>query len=314
VNDLSLADYNVYFFGSSIKGSPNRILDDKNNRQIIGACIQPKTVQELQELGFKISPDQIKLLQEWRLLKTKDGMLQTSFPILNEEKSAELRELTRSLAPEIVQEINLDLKKYLNELEKEHFDAYLLFFSYVMDTLVWNFFDRDNLLPLRKLKNKNLLWSGVLWGNFSPKFFFLGTNQYDLGNTILNIVWNDNLLPKLKPFFLNQDKIFKMVKESNIPIIHEELDNPIYAVSIKLAQSLAYKVVNRLDLTDLVKQFGLRDEKQALVIIYHELMWSILEETENTGLLTKPRVITKPQNFREPDLKKLMFLLQKKVK
>lgn len=300
--------YELHFFGSGVKASPQVIISQDDNKEILGACTSSKTIEQLHQLGINISDSQVKLLKEWRLLKVQDGILQTQFPILSKDQICKLREKTKSIAPQVIKDIDQDFNKYLQVLGKYYPQyIYILVFSYVMDNLVWDCFEQEGLIPDRTIKDD--LWVGVLWGSFLPRPFFLGTNQYSIKSGVINFVWNNDLLFKLKPFFLNPKNIPQMIKGFNLPVIHQQQGDQVYESSLKLVKSIARVVLKYLDLQVLTKQYGLPDDKQALVIVYHELMWDILEELEKMELLIRPKIITEPNKAKNSDLKGIIFLV-----
>lgn len=312
-NMSRFSNYQVSFYGSGIEGAPDRIIDRGNNKEILGACILPQTLLDLHKLGINISDDQRNLLQKWRLLKISGSKLQTAFTILSNETSQRLKEFTKSITPEVVQKISPEIDDFLRALgDKYTPHAYILFFSYIMDGLVWDNFAKAGLIPDLTNKNKQDLWVGIVWGDFSPRPFFLGTNSYDIEGVYYRIVWNNDLLPRLKPLFYHPETIPQRVQGLNVPVIEERPGNKIYESSLKLSEKLAKEVLQYLNLPALVKEYKLIDEEQALIIVYHELMWDILEEVENKGIFTKPEVIAKPDKAKDHDIADLISVIDEK--
>lgn len=144
---------------------------------------------------------------------------------------------------------------------------------------------------------------------FYLDLFFLGTNGYVFDDIYYKIAWNNDLLPKLKPLFLNSKKIPLMIKDFNVPVIHERSDNPFYESSLKLSNKLANEVLKQLSLSNLTGKYGLINKEQALIIVYHELMWDILEAVEKLGLFTKPAIIAKPDQGSDSNITDLVFIV-----
>lgn len=311
VKQINFSDYEIFFYGSGIKEAPQTIINQGSNKELLGACNSPKTRLDLQQRGIAFNDKQIALLQEWRLIKTNDQIIQTVFPILDNGQTRQLRKFTKSIAPQILQAAKPEIENFLQTVGKEYqASAYILFFSYVIDGLIWDYFTDKGLAPNLSVKNKQDLWVGILWGSFAPRSFFLGTNGYVFDGIYYTIAWNNNLLPKLKPLFLHPNQIPQVVKHLEVPIIHEVSGNHIYDSSLKLSKRIAEEVINLLDLSILTKEYDLADEKQTLVIVYHELMWDILEEVENLGPLSKPPVIANPEKAQDSDIASLIFLVK----
>lgn len=308
MRNSQFSSYEIYFYGTGFGSSPQHIISQKNNKELLGACVLPKTKQQLNKLGIPVSDIQVALLQKWRLLKLQDELLQTSFSILNQDQISRLRNYAKSLAPEIVKAINQELSDFLQVLHNQpKISPYLLFFTCVADGLVWDYFTEEGVMPDMTIKGEEDLWIGVLWGSYSPRAFFLGTNSYPVEDGEVKFVWNNDLLPKLKPFFLHQKRIPQMINKLSIPVICQKPGDPVYESSLKLSTRLTQEILRKLDLPALVEQYQFRDEQEALIIVYHELMWSLLEEMENKGLLIKPSIIANPNQKQDFDITNLIF-------
>jgi len=302
-----LSKYELHFYGTGFEDNPQRIISLKNNQEVLGACILPKTKQQLSQLNINISDNQIALLQKWRLLDIQNGKLQTIFPILSKDKISQLRKYTDSLATVMTNVITPEINRFLQSLEKQYMtNAYILLFAYVLDGLIWDYFTKANLMPDMSTDTQKL-WVGVLWGSYLPRKFFLGTNTYEVPEGEVTFIWNNTVLPKLKPFFLHEESIPQKVKNLTIPIIWKQSGDPTYESGKKVAKKLSEEVLHQLNLPALAKQYNLYDQRQALVIIYHELMWSILEEIENKKLVPRPAILVNPKETSKADVANLMF-------
>lgn len=305
---LTFSDYELYFYGSVIKANPQQIISRDNNKEILGACVSPRTKKQLYYLKVSISDIQIALLKKWGLLEAKGELLQTSFPILGRGKISKLREYTKTTAPAIIKNINSELSDFLITLtQQSKINPYLLFFTYVADDLVWGCFTKERKMPDMTMYNKKRLWRGILWGSYSPRSFFLGTNEYPVEDGVVKFIWNNDLLPKLEPFFLHREAIPQMIKNLSIPPIYQKSGDLVYENSLKLANKLARETLKHLKLPSLTKQYKFHNDKETLVIVYHELMWSLLEEMEKSGLLVKPPIINNPHRLKKINIAELIF-------
>lgn len=308
----NFSDYELHLYGTGIGDSPQRIVFLGNNKELLGACILPKTGEQLNQLGITVTDKQVKLLQDWRLLKVQDGVMQTAVTILSKEKTHQLREHTRAIAPSMIDTTREDFNNFLQALSEKYTpQTYVLFFSYILDSLVWDYFIGKGLVKSWEVKDKKASWIGVLWGYYLQRPFSLGTNTYNqkAGEVISYTVWTRDLIPKLEPLFKNPKNILKIAEEYKVPLIQEQPGNPIYDNSLKLSQKLAEEVLKNLDLDALIKEYNFKDAEEALVVTYHELLWDIMEEMENRKLLTKPEVIANPKQAKEPDISGLIFLV-----
>lgn len=67
---------------------------------------------------------------------------------------------------------------------------------------------------------------------------------------------------------------------------------------------------NNFNLAALRKTFNFRDNQQVLVIIYHELMWDLMDHWENKGLLKKPVDFTDTGKAEPSAIGDLVFIVR----
>jgi hypothetical protein len=104
--------------------------------------------------------------------------------------------------------------------------------------------------------------------------------------------------------------LFDEEGQFTIPVIVEEDANPLYRSSRAIAEEVVASVSQLLDLTALVADFGFRDEQQALVVAYHELMWDVMDRLEAEGRVHKPAAFAEPDRIEPSDIADLVFIVR----
>jgi hypothetical protein len=60
-----------------------------------------------------------------------------------------------------------------------------------------------------------------------------------------------------------------------------------------------------------IKDFNFQNEEQAVIILYHEVMWNLLSIMEEKKLIEKPIIIKNPDKAEMKDAADLMYIIRK---
>lgn len=333
------SDYRVIQYISGTGPGPKNIMDLDNNGDILLACISGKTNEQLRAEGIEFAESQIQLLKSYRLLRKDGGILQTTFPIIDEDKTQRLRKYTKAIAFKLTESLRLDVAKLTGLLKSIHREnnTYSILFSYVIDGLIWTRFSEKGLTKEREITTETPFWDGEVWAIYPPRDFSSGTNSISDQGISLNVNWSEQTIPKMKPFVSDWKNLLKMfedyvekgkVEDQNaievfapfnlfdssgcftIPIIEEKEGNPLYDISSSISEILSGRVTELVDLGELQESFGFRDEEQTLIIVYHELMWDLIDNLEETGLIKKPVAFADPEKAKPEDIADLIFIVK----
>ena len=336
---LTLKDYDINQFISSSDSTPENIMKLDNNREIILACVKGKTREQLQTEGIEFVESQIKLLKTWRILQEDNDTLKTSFPILGENEINRLRNYSAAVVPTISQQLRPDILRFIEALDSigRADNVYTIFFSYVLDDLVWDRFQEKGLLEERIITAETPFWAGEIWAIYPPRGFSMGTNSISDQGIEFKVNWTKKAIPQMMPFVADwknfsrlfedycklgrvEDKLAKAVfapfdlfdnsGQFTVPVIIETENNLLYKISSNISEMVSSAVPNVLDLVELTKTFNFRDNRQTLIIIYHELMWDLMDQWANEGLLKKPFAFTNPEKADPSDIGDLVFIVR----
>lgn len=330
-------DYSCYCMATG--STPDNIVQMDNNEQLLRALARPQTLAQLKESGLAFNQSQIRLLLDWQLLKKKEGVYRTTFPILDAQKTGALRQRMRQFAVAASDQLSdriAALKGILAKQGRER-TAYTIFFSYVLDNLVWDQWESEKILKPLQNSVERPFWSGTFWANTPKREFFCGTNSIEDKGYSLKVNWAPQAIPLMRPFvadWKNQTKMFdefvsqgKVTDPSamtafapfgifdaggcpTVQTIMENPDDPLYECCLDLAKTISSRVLEDVKKGNLKDLVGCEDEESALVIAYHEWMWEFLEVCENRGLLEKPLAFAHPEKATAADIGDLVFLVK----
>ena len=338
-NPISLDKYDVIQYISTTGAAPENIINLDNNGDILLACISGKTIDQIKSMEIDFTASQIRLLKDWRLLKEENKILKTTFPILNADKTKKLRNHPKKISSylgENLQDDIIHLTKELKSLQREK-NIYSILFSYVIDGLVWDRFIEKEILKEREITVEEPFWSGVMWAVYPPRDFSCGTNSISDQGVSLNVNWSEKAIKKMIPFvadwknlgkmlddFLQKGKVedenakkvfspfnlFNSSGQFTIPIIEEKKGNTLYEICFLISEKIAKEVPKLLNLSELKEAFDFRNEEQTLVIVYHELMWDLLDYFEEQNLIQKPIAFANPEKAESKDIADLVFFVK----
>jgi len=336
-----LSEYTIIQFIASAGSSPQGIMQLDNNREILMFLRNARSREQLRNAGVLFSESQLKLLSAWRLISEDDEKLSTSFPIIDDGQSSLLRERTKAVAVAVSNRLRPkfeDLVKVLKSKGREK-NAYSILFSYVVDGLIWDEFERRGMIDPRIISAENPHWAGEVWAIHPPRPFSMGTNSISDHGVRMSVNWTKEAIPKMLPFvtdFKNLSRLFDDFVSAGIveneeartvfgkfgffdgkgritvPVIVSEESDPLYRLSVECTAQIAEEVPRQLDLDAMVGEFGFRDRKQALIVAYHEMMWDLMENLEAEHVVKKPVVFSDPGNSSPSDVSDLIFFVVSK--
>ena len=335
----ALKHYDIIQYASLSGYGPQNIILLDNNGDILLACKAGITEGALKTVGITYGESQLVLLEAWRLILRNGDTLKTLVPILDSTETHTLRAYTKHVAASVCDStvtLVRALKQHLDGIKRSR-NTYSVMFSYVIDGLVWRYLEGQKLLTRRTIDAERPFWAGEVWALYRPRTFSCGTNSISDQGISINVNWSDASIPKMLPFvadFKNLGRMFDDYTKSGrvvdtaakrifspfnlfdpngeftIPTITEVKSNKLYSVSVELSNRIAQVVLRTLDLAFLSTKYNFRDAQQTLVIVYHEIMWDLMDAYENKGLLTKPVAFADPGHTRSSDISDLVFIVR----
>lgn len=332
-------DYAFIQYIQSTNLAPANVLKLDNNGDIVLAARGGTTRAQLEASGIPVLDSQIALLKTWRLLEEKDDTIRTLFPVLLPGETRRLRQQIQATAPALADRLVPEIRRLTEELSlagREE-NAYTILFSYVLDGMVWSEFEKRGVLDDRAITAETPLWSGEVWALYPPRPFTSGTNSISEAGVSLKVNWTKGAIQTMLPFVADIGTLVRMFDDYRkkgyvedqrsrevfgpfdlfdetghftIPVIVEDASNPLYRWARAIAESAAAEAPVLLDLPVLVSEFGFRDEGQALIVAYHELMWDIIDHLETQGLVQKPTAFGEPKQADPADIAALVFIVR----
>lgn len=311
------SDWESIAFCSYTRYHPFRYINADNNWEIIMALREPNTKSYLDSIGIKSTASQLMLLQiEGLISREKDNKWVTTIPLFDSLQTVDARRFSRTIAEKLYPQIKNSCSALVSHLSDKNMteSAFTILFSYILDGRVW-----DLLGSFEDVKS-SATWDGECWALYSPRKFSCGTNTFD---DHFSVCWTDkepdfikkelNVNSFIKPLIEDYKKYGK-ITTSNIRVKAENLgigdkngfllipviDSKNEADSINIVSNQITRAISRhFTETDIIPLFqdkfgiGTCREELASTILYHEVMWDLMD------LIIEDKIVNYPLVWRD---------------
>ena len=323
------------------QSTPDFILSLDNNWELVLKLKHARTISQLDSLGIKYTLSQLQLLQQWSIItKTENGAYKTTINLFDSIQTKQLRDYSKELSKNIILQITPDienLKLNLKQIDREK-NIYTILFSYILDGKVWDDLENKKLILKNEISLDAPLWKGEFWSLYPKRDFSCGTNSISDSGYSIKVNWSENIIPKMIPFvsrFDLQEKILNDLiskgkveneeaknvfgpynffdKNGNftVPIIKEENNNTTYKIAKAISEKVTSFIETQFDNSKLKKMFGFDNSSQMIIILYHEMMWDMLNILEQQNIITRPIAFKDPGKVQPKDISDLLIIIIK---
>ena len=332
-----LKDYEETYYVTFSGTHPGQIIHKGNNWDILVAFKNKGKLEKLNDLKIEYSQKQIDILCALNFLEKKDDTYRTLVTILNENDTKEIRFFTKEIAVNISKLIKNDFLTLQNDLKQIGFEnnTYSILFSNIMDNIVWDLFEQNNILPKKDITVEKPIWDGTIWFNYPKREFQCGTNSREIDNLVFATNWTDNsdislkeiekksilnelisnskisdnvLITSLKPYGICDDK-----GNILIPYFRQGTSSEIIKYSELIAETIYDYLLNNVNFTKINAKYNIQSNGDAIIIVYHDIMWDIMDIFEEDGLIKKPVAFSNPEKAVASDLKDLLIIYEKRL-
>ncbi len=305
---------------------PLEYMQSDNNWELLLTLRAPLTTKQLDSMSIKYTDSQLMFLNIGGLVENKGEKWHTVIPIFEESQTMEIRKQSEEIAQTLYAETKNDWKTFTEILAKRNLGnhAFSFAFSYILDGKIWG----NGLLPDHNELTVNPTWNGACWVLYDKRVNSnCGTNTY---YDIFCQTWTDEL-----SYWLGSKTITKFIGEYKekgkiedielirtavewgltddagnitIPIIDESSNDDLIQIRNVIMQKMA-KGVKQYS-TAFSSDYRLNDEKLAEVILYHEVMWDLLDILIEKNAFTKPDILKGSPNAKKTDFKDIVYILK----
>lgn len=284
---------------------PSDYVAPDNNWEILYCLRTPHTPAELRATGVGCTDSQLMLLEVGGLIAEQEGKWKTTIPILDREQTRSLRSFADGVAESVYTANEADFVNLAGTIREAGFgnNVFSLLFSYLLDGRMWT-----KLVLFEEIENHST-WSGCYWILYEPRDGMkCGTNSYGDQDLILTYtdsriargsatmdryaaeiarygkVTDDGLITELQPYGMTDS-------QGNVPIpVIGNMPDAFHGITQKLVDAITTEL--KANCGDLATRYGIEDEKTAMVVLYHEVMWSLTDRLIRDGIVSVPPILT----------------------
>jgi hypothetical protein len=310
-----LAAWGLHCFCPTARSTPHPIVELDNNGQILAAAVKPVRPQDLAASGVTVTASQIRLLCDYGVLEMQNDLIRTAIPVLGPDLLDPIRERLADVTDGVLERLAEPVGAVRDALiATGHADsAWAVTFGHALDGLLWTELDARGQLPPTELDLEHPYWRGVFWAVARERSRSAGTNFRRTGGSTLVLLWTDDVIdavhaldrePGLDEFistavsggrippsiaFTRADRqLVDATGRPTVPVV--EPQGPVQRHCAAIARLAADALLDPA-LRPLVESIPRADGSQAVVVVGHELIWTMSDAVVSRGILDLPPLL-----------------------
>ncbi|MEE9501923.1 MAG: hypothetical protein V3V48_07595 [Candidatus Aminicenantaceae bacterium] len=309
---------------------PVQIARLDNNGEILIACLEAKSVEQLISIGIKFQQSQLELLVDWNLLEydRKNKTYKTTIHVYGTEEASAIRQLVSIAVEQLSNTLNADLislKNHLEGIDREK-SLFAILYAYVLHSFSMAQFGEE-LYQKPQLSEEHPFWNGYAWAIYPVKKFPIGVtyipvegNQFyavsaatvpklDFRQIIAfvkdvstdNKVDDPELKKSLSAFDLCDDK-----GKLTIPIFKSDWSTKLE----NMAKKVYTKTIELSDSEEMKEILGMATQAQAAMFIHYEIRYAFLDYLLEKGTIKAPFDFKNADNNSQADVRNMLFVIK----
>jgi hypothetical protein len=309
---------------------PVQIVRMDNNGEILFACVNAKTIEQLKSIGIKFRQSQLELLIDWNLLEydRKNKTYRTTIHVYGAEKAAAIRQQVKTAVKQLANTLKSDLdslKTYLDRIDRRK-NMFAILYAYVFHTYAMGQFGKE-IYREPQLSAEHPFWNGFAWAiypvrkfptgvTYMPvegnKFFFVsaaGVPRIDFRQitAFVKDVAIDNKLND--PVLMKSLASFGLIDKKGIltiPIFEREWSTTLE----NMAKKVYVKTIELVDSPELKDMLGMATQAQAAMFLHYEIRYAFLDYLLEQEMIEAPVDFKNTDNNSPKDVRNMVFLMK----
>jgi hypothetical protein len=312
----TLAAWGLHCFSPTARSTPHSIVELDNNGEILAAAVNAVHTEVLAARGITVTESQIRLLCDYGVLDTDNDIIRTAIPVLGPDVIGPIRERLRHTTHGLIDRLVQPVGAVRDALTAAgHRDSvYAVTFGHALDGMLWTELDARGQLPPTELDPEHPYWRGVFWAVFPERPRSAGTNFRRIGNSTLVMLWTDDVIDAVRA--LDQEPVLDefisaAASGARIPTATEltradrqlvdatgrarvpvlEPQGPVQRHCEAIARRTADTLLDGA-LQPLVESLPGAGRSQAVVVVAHELIWTVTDTVVAEGIVELPPLLS----------------------
>jgi hypothetical protein len=332
-NPSSINDYDLVARGKFSQGRdsrPEQIARMDNNGEILFACLEAKTSDQLESSGIDFLQSQLELLVDWNLLEydRKNKTFKTTIHVYGIEKASDIRHKVNEAVNELADGLADDIESLKNHLQStgREKSLFAIFYAYILHSYAMQQLGEE-IYQTPQLSENNPFWKGYAWAIYPKKKFDTGVISVPADGNQFYIVVSPSL-PKIdfsliRAFIKDMATDFRVddpeLKKSfsaydllddegnlTILIIDEGWSEKLRAMAKKVyARTIA--LADNEEMKDIL---GMETQAQAAMFLHYEIRFAFLQYVLEKGIVPAPLDFGSSAKNEASDFSNLVFLMR----
>jgi hypothetical protein len=310
--------------------NPLRIARMDNNGEILAACVEAKTIEQLNSSGIACLQSQLELLTDWDLLKydRQHKTFTTKIHIYGTDKSSVIRRLVEAAVGQL--EIALDadlvsLNDYLRKIEREK-SLFAILYAYVLHSYSMEQFGEE-IYRKPQLSAEHPFWNGFAWAIYPIKKFDTGVSFMRVdGYLIFRVSAGAVSGPDFRQFMpfakdvaadgrVDDPELKKTFSAFNTFDAEGKLTVPVFddvwsAKLENMAEKVYAKTIELVDSQEMQEILAMASQAQAAMFVHYEIRYALLKKLLEQETIEVPIDFSHAENNSPKDVGNLVFLMR----
>lgn len=274
-----------------------------NNGKILYHAVGGTTLEAVRQLPC--SDSQLALLSTFGLIEWHKEQVRTTIPVLGPEAVAAVREAATDAANVALSDVHESAGEIVAALTSRALEpsAHAVVFGHALDGVLWGMLRQRGSLPHVELTVEDPFWRGALWAVYPGREGAAGTNERNVGDAALVMVWDDHSVEALWELESHPgtQQLLKTLqpgatKVSLSPILGDDFvvpivtpDDEIHSISLALAHKVTDAMPNAEESRSLLTGADVdASAEEATVIVAHEVIWEVSARLAESGVVNAP--------------------------
>ncbi len=309
---------------------PELIARMDNNGEILLACLEAKTSDQLKSSGINFLQSQLELLVDWNLLEfdRKDKTYKTTIHVYDIDKASDIRQRVSEAVKELADGLTGDietLKNHLQSIGREK-SLFAILYAYILHSYAMQQLGEE-IYQTPQLSEDHPFWRGYAWAIYPKRKFDTGVISFPANGSQAYIVVSPSIPridfdlirafvkdvatdlkvddPELKKSLSSFD-LFDDAGNLTIPVMDRDWSERL--------RDMAKKVYDRTivlaDHEEMKDILGMETQAQAVMFLHYEVRFTFLQYVLEKGIVPAPLDFGSPAISEPSDAGNLVFLMR----
>jgi hypothetical protein len=310
--------------------NPVQVARLDSNGEILIACLEAKTHEQLQTSGIRFCRSQLELLADWGLLEYDRAAktYRTTIHVYGSRKAASIRHKVEVMVTRLAGEMRADLdalRSHLAGIDRRR-SVFSVLYAYVLHSYAMEQFG-DEIYRKPQLSSEAPFWNGYAWAIFPARRFPVAVSVmpmekirfFRVSSAAVQAPGFRQFIPLVKDIAadhtVDDPELLETFSAFGIFDSEGRLSVPVFegewpAKLEDMARKVYWETIELVDSNEMKEILGMDTQAQAAMFIHYEIRYAFLKHVLDRGIIDAPLDFEVPENNGPEDLRHLVFLIK----